>query len=375
MKRKITDTLAARSRPAKDQRQLLIRDTELTGFGLRLGQTGSSYFYEVKRGGKTKRVTIGDVEAWSADDAREQARTLRREVDVRGEVVTAGKTLADVWAEYYIHEWPALSATMKNDRDRHWRRHIEPTLGTKRLNAIVRADCVKLHRGIKKPVEANRTIETLRRVFNYAIIDLEWFSGRNPAQNIKKNPERKREDYFTPDEIASILELLPANASGDLIRILIFTGCRPAEAYGMAWLQVDVERRTWTKQADETKQRKVHRVPLNDAAVEVISRQPKRGPLVFTRENGEPVKKVDKTWKNALRDAEVGHHRLYDCRHSLASLLASNGVSLQTVGAVLGHSNPATTARYAHLYDDTVRDAVNVVQFPARTQHKVSEAG
>ena len=205
----------------------------------------------------------------------------------------------------------------------------------------------------------------MRRLFNYAVRDLEW-ADRNPAQSIKRNDEPKREDYFLPDEVGTILDHLPVNASGDLIRILIFTGCRPAEAYGMTWKQIDLERRTWVKAADETKQRRVHRVPLNDAAVEVISRQPTRAALVFTRDNGKPVKKVDVTWRNALRDASVPYRRLYDCRHSLASLLASNGVSLQTIGAVLGHSNPVTTSRYAHLYDDAVREAVNVVAFPQR---------
>ena len=371
MKRRITDTLAARERCAKGQRQKLIRDTELIGFILRVGQTGASYCYEYKRDGKTKRITIGDAGAWAAEDAREQARTLRREVDTKGEVVTAGKTLADVWEVYRIEELPRLSRTMRNDRMRHFERHIGPAMGNKRLTAVTRGDCIALHRGIGKPFEANRVIESLRRLFNYAVLDLEWHEGRNPAQSIKRNAEPKREDYFTPDEVTRILEQLPEGESGDLIRILILTGCRPAEAYGMTWGQIDLERRTWTKQADETKQRRIHRVPLNDAAVDVISRQPRRGPLVFTRPSGTPVVKVDVTWRNALDAAGVPYHRLYDCRHSMASLLASRGVSLQTVGAVLGHSNPATTARYAHLYDETVRDAVNVVQFPASAQHKV----
>ena len=120
MKRRITDTLASRERCAKDQRQKLVRDTELTGFGLRVGQTSSAFFYEIKRDGKTKRVTLGDAEAWSAEDAREEARKLRREVDVKGEIVTHGKTLSDVWAEYYVHEWPRLAKTTKNERRRHW---------------------------------------------------------------------------------------------------------------------------------------------------------------------------------------------------------------------------------------------------------------
>jgi site-specific recombinase XerD len=48
-------------------------------------------------------------------------------------------------------------------------------------------------------------------------------------------------------------------------------------------------------------------------------------------------------------------------RHSFASQLASGGASLPLIGALLGHSNPVTTHRYAHLYDDPQRAAVERV--------------
>jgi integrase len=133
----------------------------------------------------------------------------------------------------------------------------------------------------------------------------------------------------------------------------------------MAWSQVDLDGSVWTKPASGTKQRREHRVPLSPAALEVIKRQTQRGPLVFTRKDGRPVARVEKTWRKALRDACVPYHRLYDCRHSVASMLASNGVSLQVIGAVLGHSVITTTQRYAHLYDEEVRKAVDIVAFPA----------
>jgi integrase len=121
----------------------------------------------------------------------------------------------------------------------------------------------------------------------------------------------------------------------------------------MAWSQVDLDGSVWTKPASGTKQRREHRVPLSPAALEVIKRQTQRGPLVFTRKDGRPVARVEKTWRKA------------DCRHSVASMLASNGVSLQVIGAVLGHSVITTTQRYAHLYDEEVRKAVDIVAFPA----------
>ncbi len=134
----------------------------------------------------------------------------------------------------------------------------------------------------------------------------------------------------------------------------------------MTWSQIDLDRRVWTKPAAMTKQNMDHHAPLNDGALEVISRQPRRGPLVFTRTRGGPVKDVKVCWQNALKAAGVPYRCLYTCRHSMASLLASSGISLQVVGAVLGHNRAETTMKYSHLYDTVIRDAVNVVRFPSK---------
>ena len=53
--------------------------------------------------------------------------------------------------------------------------------------------------------------------------------------------------------------------------------------------------------------------------------------------------------------------RLHDLRHSFASVLASKGASLPMIGALLGHSDPATTARYSHLFTDPLRTLVDEV--------------
>jgi len=359
LKRRITDTAARTIRCPADKREIFIRDTELRGFGMRVSRNVTSFIYEARKDGKPKRLTIGQWPAWHADEARERAEALRRG---GGEVEAESRRVRDLWKRYERDYLGDLSATMQNDRRRHAEWHILPTIGTKRLKAVTHADCIDLHRGIKAPYEANRTIETLRRLFNLGI---KWgWTDRNPAIGIERNRETPRNEYLTPKQIEAIFTALPSNTSGDLIRVLLLTGCRPSEAMRMAWSQIDLDAGIWTKPASGTKQRREHRVPLSPAAVEVIRRQPQRGPLVFTRRDGRPVAKVDKTWRNALRDAGVPYHRLYDCRHSVASMLASNGVSLQVIGSVLGHSVIATTMRYSHLYDEEVRRAVDLVAFP-----------
>ena len=362
MKRKITNTAARTLRCPADKREIFVRDTELRGFGMRVSRNVTSFIYESSAGGKSKRVTIGQWPAWSADEARAAAGELRRRADTGQDITAKRRTIADVWQRHLETDFPSLSESERRNRRRHIERYILPKIGKTALPHVTFADCEDIHRSIPRPYEANRCLETLRRLFEIAI-RCEWCE-RNPARGVKRNPEHPRNEYLAPKEIEALFAALPVSSSGDLIRVLLLTGCRPGEAKAMTWGQVDLDAHTWTKPATTTKQRREHRVPLSPDAVAIIERQPKRGPVVFTRVDGQPVKRVDVTWKNALRDTGLPHHRLYACRHSVASLLASRGVSLQVVGAVLGHSQIATTQRYAHLYDEEVRRAVEIIAFP-----------
>jgi integrase len=62
-----------------------------------------------------------------------------------------------------------------------------------------------------------------------------------------------------------------------------------------------------------------------------------------------------------VKTADLGDLRLHDLRHSFASQLVSSGASLALIGSLLGHSSPAATARYSHLFDSVERDAVTRV--------------
>lgn len=70
---------------------------------------------------------------------------------------------------------------------------------------------------------------------------------------------------------------------------------------------------------------------------------------------------INKAWSRVCKSAGITGLRIHDLRHSFASSLVSSGASLPLIGALLGHSDPATTARYAHLYDDPQRAAVERV--------------
>src|SRR5262249_53820272 len=66
---------------------------------------------------------------------------------------------------------------------------------------------------------------------------------------------------------------------------------------------------------------------------------------------------INEAWIKLRKAAKLGNARLHDVRHTYASILASAGLSLPVIGAMLGHATPVTTARYSHLFDDPLRQA------------------
>jgi integrase len=71
------------------------------------------------------------------------------------------------------------------------------------------------------------------------------------------------------------------------------------------------------------------------------------------------VDSIDPVFRRARAAVGLDHVHFHDLRHTTASLLIQSGVDLYTVGRILGHSTPATTARYAHLADRTLREAMD----------------
>lgn len=84
-------------------------------------------------------------------------------------------------------------------------------------------------------------------------------------------------------------------------------------------------------------------------------------PFVFASHTGKALTDVKKTWAKVCEAAEIEKVNLHDLRHTFASVLVSNGQSLPVIGAMLGHTQTQTTARYAHLFDSTLLDAAELV--------------
>jgi integrase len=154
------------------------------------------------------------------------------------------------------------------------------------------------------------------------------------------------------------------------------------------WEQFDLEAGIWVKPSSATKQGKLHRVPLSTSAVELLRElrtksdeedrrraEDKLPPLpwVFPGTDGQPLTTIMKLWRAVCRKAGLNDVRPHDLRHSYAAVLASEGHSLPIIGALLGHTQAATTQRYAHLMDDPLRAATERAgQF---IKHAVKDTG
>jgi integrase len=119
----------------------------------------------------------------------------------------------------------------------------------------------------------------------------------------------------------------------------------------------------WVKPSAHTKQRKEHRVPLSEPARQLLidMKAGAASPYVFPGRQRGPLTDVKRTWAAVCAKAGIPDCRLHDLRHTYAAILASAGQSLPIIGALLGHTQTQTTARYAHLLDDPLRAATEQV--------------
>ncbi|MAB11995.1 site-specific integrase [Hyphomonas sp.] len=339
-------------------------DTEIKGFGVRVTAAGQrSFVLNYRIFGRQRRLTIGQHPDWPATAARKRAAELKRMVDVGTdplelrENANTAPTMRDVFDRYEQDYLPRLAEKTQRDVRRYFRDLILPKIGSKKVSQVTFEDCDAIHRHASKtaPTTANRAIAALRRSLNLAIT---WgWIDRNPTKGLELNQERKVERFLSIEEIGRLLRALddhPRKDSAEAIKVMLFTGCRRGEALSAKWDQFDSEFRIWTKPASTTKQRRLHRVPVSAPVTALLKSRRKRvkGDYVFPSHKGDTLKEVRRTWSGVLEEAKIEGVRLHDLRHTFASLAVSQGHSLPIIGAMLGHSQTQTTARYAHLFDD-----------------------
>jgi integrase len=247
-------------------------------------------------------------------------------------------------------------------------RHILPRLAGYKVSEVGHKDIQTLHNSLKStPYHANRTIALVSKMFELSI---KWgWRSDNPAKGIERFHEEKRHRWLSDEELTRLIAALDAHPNfraANAIRLQLLTGARIGEVLTSKWTDFDLDRGVWVKPSHHTKQKRTEHLPISGAACELlvsmrVSNEDQSN-LVFPGKNkNKPIVDLKKFWSAIMTAADIHDYRIHDNRHTHASYLVSNGVSLAIVGRLLGHTNPTTTTRYAHLADQPLRDAANTV--------------
>jgi integrase len=397
-------------------------DTEIPGFGCKVTPKGGRvYILQYSRGGRDHRVTIGrhGVE-FTAEQARNEARRLRGLI-ASGENPALARshqrsvpTVAELGGRYleeYARPHKKPSALAQDQRN--LQNHVIPLIGSLKASEIERQDIARLMRDIAAgktakdektkfqgrrivrggEIVANRVHALLSKMFQLAE---DWKfrpAGSNPCRGAKRFAEHKIERFLSAEELARLGGALNAAKNGRLvvdpnakapekrkrggqkrigprsenphavaaIELLLLTGCRLGEVLNLRWSDVDFERRFLLLPDSKTGAKTVY---LSETALRVLRhiRRTEESPYLFPGKlPSEPLRSIRVPWEHICKAARLDNLRLHDLRHSFASIGAASGLSLPMIGALLGHSQPNTTARYAHLAASPLHQAVDEI--------------
>ncbi len=354
-------------------------DTEIRGFLLEHRASGGATFYFRYRdaAGKVRLNNIGRLDEISLADARAKAHKMRQMVSEGGDPKLESHRFKDVPIFGAFVEERYLPYAMS--RKRSWetdvsflRNHILPTFAALRMNRVMRSDVVAFHHAMQTKGYAaatcNRALILTKFIYNCAI---RWGClppNGNPCDGIEPFEDHgARERYLSQAEVQQLFDELDTNRNvqvGQVIRLLLYTGARKREVLDAKWHDIDWSRQILTVPATRSKSKKVHHIPLSDAAIELLQSLPRQQDVpwvFFNPKTRVPPGSIFHAWDSIRKKVGLDGLRLHDLRHSYASFLVNAGRSLYEVQKLLGHHDPKVTMRYAHLSPQAMLEAVNVV--------------
>jgi integrase len=354
-------------------KDLILWDSEVSGFMCKITPAGKkSYFlYYRTQDRRQRRPKIGDHGIMTCEQARNIAQRWLLEVsqgnDPSGEKqeVRQNPTLKELSEKYMKEHAPHKKLSSRKEDQRLWNQFILPTMGSLKVSSIERSDIAKLHHSLQHlPTTANRVRSVLSKALNLAELWGYRPNHSNPCLHIKKYGETKRERFLSHDEIARLMEALTDEEKGNTnpwplhaIRLLLITGCRLNEILTLKWEEVDMENQCLRLRDSKTGKKVVY---LSTAAIELLKNIPQEvgNPFVICGDKeGTHLINLQKPWRRIRAKVELDDVRIHDLRHTFASIAASNGLSLPIIGALLGHKQTQTTARYAHLIGQPLIEA------------------
>lgn len=247
---------------------------------------------------------------------------------------------------------------------------FKPIIGHLPLKTITTFHLERLKKEMTDKQQSNRSIEyalaVVRQVFHMArhrgILE-----GEPPTAKVKKpKVDNGRMRFFTHDEADKLLEALKEKSIDvhDMTLLSLHAGLRFGEIASLTWQDVDLSKGVLTIRDAKAGSRYAF---LTEQATEMLRNraQGKPSDYVFQKRGGGKLTKISHTFFRAVDNLElnkgIDDPRLqicfHSCRHSYASWLVEQGQDLYTVQRLLGHKTNVMTQRYAHLSENTLKDA------------------
>jgi integrase len=351
-------------------------DEDLPGFMLEVRSSGGKTFYQRYRDirGRERQFKIGSARVLTAREARLKARSILAEAALGNdpqkerELLREIPTLARFVQETYLPFAKSAKRSWRTD-ETVLRIHILPLLGRLALDQISAPQVAELLHDMREQQYAsgttNRVLVLLRYMFNLA---KKWgISGvtNNPAAELKTAPDVCRERFLTAEETHRLLKALDTDenqTAAQSIKLLLLTGARRNEITQAKWEHIDWQKKTLLVPCSKSGRPRL--IQLNSAALDLLrslSREQGNAFIFPSPVTGRPSASLHFPWTRIRKRAGLTAFRLHDLRHSFASFLVNKGVSIYVVQGLLGHANVRATQRYAHLANETLWDAAELI--------------
>jgi integrase len=368
----------------RDRERVIVFDTNTPGLGFVVFPSGvRSFFHRRFAKGVAERTTLGRFEDLSIPQARGKAAEFNAKLaqwkldgfEGPSPLAKSDRTQATFseLLEAYIQNHIKLHANNPQGAERHLRWMAKKYFGAwteRRIDSIRIEDVLAVRNAIghKHKYLANRLVESVKAIFN-------WSAGRkdgkvnfwpveNPARDIELYPEEKRKRFLQPHELVKFNDELKNEAHHDLrdfLTLALASGARKSNVLAIRWSDISFERANW--HIPISKNGEGYEVTLMPAALQVLRRRrgetPDNVDFVFPS-HGKSGHLVDlkKQWDKFRKRAGIPDVRIHDLRRTKGSYMAIGGVSLQHIGAVLGHRSLESTEIYAQLHQESLRHAI-----------------
>ncbi|MFA5184687.1 MAG: tyrosine-type recombinase/integrase [Patescibacteria group bacterium] len=278
------------------------------------------------------------------------------------------KEFSKTWLNVYVKNNNRLSE--QQHKEGCLRLYLVPYFGKYPLDQIGNLDIENFKAKIMKtklsPDSINHFLSALSTCLKTAV-DLDIIKNIPRIKRLRVTPNKF--DYLTEEEAEQIL----AQTEGQIKEMIFFclkTGVRFGELIALDWNDIDFQEKQITIRRSivrgimgSTKSNKIRYIPLIGSVSDMLIKRVKSHGFVFMRNKTHFTQHYScKKLYQACRKAElrkIGWHKL---RHTFASHLAQNGVSIQAIKELLGHSSITTTMRYSHLSPSALRAAMSVLE-------------